>query len=72
MHVICWTKICSCLFYCFPVLIMDVLLWLAIGSWCPQNLGSCRANEQEELLPLPRKCLTQCTSTFYLSLHERR
>lgn len=53
------TRLC----FNFPMLIsvMNVLktsirlLWLGTGSWCPQNLGSCRANEQ--LLPLTQKGL---------------
>ena len=62
----------------FPVLISVLctvlkasvrLLQLGTGSWCPQNLGSCRANEQ--LLPLPGKCLITLQQHF-LSLHERR
>lgn len=50
-----------CFNFHMPISVMYVLktsirlLWLGTGSWCPQNLGSCRANEQ--LLPLTQKGL---------------
>ena len=40
------------------------LLWLGTGSWCPQNLGTCRANEQL-LFHYRESVLSHCSSTSF-------